>query len=251
MNRCHQRETDAAVQGIPAGPISLPTDATFVSDADEEIFLLYTRLAALRPADGSDAGHFHGLGSENSREDSLLVHIELKKPPPPSTVPTGASEPSLTSSSSRRNRGKKKKREEGPQSGSDVSIRRGEPVVLEYRLFQNITALRSRSGDTGSVLWKSRLCVSVFEPPLLRLTAQLSSTNNDFSIEFLSLVLRQLHFPEPTQPTLFHYEKLRQAHVLELGCVYTAYLPQTFLPSYTRISSTRHRQIERGQGSSP
>ena len=163
--------------GIPAGPISLPTDATFVSDADEEIFLLYTRLAALKPPDGSDAGHFHGLGSENSKEDSLLVRIELN-PLPPSTTVTTTSEHSLASNSEkldnrnagRRNRGKKKKRE-GPQSRSDVSAGRGkeprEPVVLEYRLFQDITALRSRSGDTGSVLWKTRLRVSIIEPRVI------------------------------------------------------------------------------------
>jgi hypothetical protein len=209
---------------IPAGPISLPTDATFVSDADEEIFLLYTRLAALKLPDSSDTGHFHGLGSENSKEDSLLVRIELKPPPPTVTIRT--SEPSLVSNSEkldnrnagRRNRGKKKKLE-GPQSRFDPSIGHGkvlEPVVLEYRLFQDITALRSRSGDTGSVLWKTRLCVSVVEPRVI---------DYDFSIEFLSLVLRQLHFPEPTQPALFHYDKLRQAHILELGCVSPRKLP--------------------------
>jgi protein N-lysine methyltransferase METTL21D len=157
---------------IPAGPISLPADATFVSDADEEIFLLYTRLAALKPPDISDTGHFHGLGSENSKEDSLLVRIELK--PPPSTAMT-TSEPSLASNSEkldnrnagRRNRGKKKR--EGPQSGSGVSIGREkvlEPVVLEYRLFQDITALRSRSGDTGSVLWKTRFMSPSSNPGL-------------------------------------------------------------------------------------
>jgi hypothetical protein len=82
--------------------------------------------------------------------------------------------------------------------------------------------------------------VSVIKP---RLKGQLSLINNDFSIEFLSLVLRQLHFPEPTQPTLFHDEKLRQAHILELGCV----SPRNFPPIHTRISSTRHQQIEREQ----
>ena len=163
-------DTTTTASGIPAGPMSLPSDATFVSDADEEIFLLYTRLAALKPPDSSDTGHFHGLGSENSKEDSLLVRIELQKPPPPPpsssssslivTTSTSTSEPSLTSNSDnrnvgRRNRAKKKKRE----GGSDISIGRGkvpEPVVLEYRLFQDTTALRSRSGDTGSVLWKTR-----------------------------------------------------------------------------------------------
>ena len=207
--------------GIPAGPISLPTDATFVSDADEEIFLLYTRLAALKPPDSGDTGHFHGLGSENSKEDSLLVRIELE--PLPGSTAVATSEPSLASNSEkldnrgagRRNREKKKRESRGSQSRSHASIGRGkelrEPVVLEYRLFQDITALRSRSGDTGSVLWKTRFV----SHPVLWVTTLI---NYDFSIEFLSLVLRQLHFPEPTQPALFHYEKLRQAHILELGC---------------------------------
>ena len=162
------------MDGIPDGPISLPTDATFVSDADEEIFLLYTRLAALKSPDSGDTGHFHGLGSENSKEDSLLVRIELNPHPHPpplaSTMNTRTTDPSSPASNSekfddrnnpgRRKRGKKKR--ESPQSGSGVSIGRGkvlEPVVLEYRLFQNITALRSRSGDTGSVLWKTRSCL--------------------------------------------------------------------------------------------
>ncbi|KAF8473694.1 putative methyltransferase-domain-containing protein [Russula ochroleuca] len=171
---------------IPPGPISLPTDATFVSDADEEIFLLYTRLAALKPPDSSDTGNFHGLGTENSKEDALLVRIELK-PPPTAYDPTPKSE-KLNRNTGRRNRGKKR---EGSRSRSDYR-KELEPVVLEYRLFQDITALRSRSGDTGSVLWKT-------------------------SIEFLSLVLRQLHFPEPTRPGLFDYAKLRHTHVLELG----------------------------------
>ncbi|KAH9989562.1 putative methyltransferase-domain-containing protein [Russula vinacea] len=172
---------------IPHGPISLPTDATFVSDADEEIFLLYTRLAALKPPDSSDTGHFHGLGTENPKDDALLVRIELKPPPVTAYDPAPKSE-KLNRNIGRRNR--RKKRE-----GSGIRFDHGkelEPVVLEYRLFQDITALRSRSGDTGSVLWKT-------------------------SIEFLSLILRQLHFPEPTRPGLFDHAKLRQTHVLELG----------------------------------
>jgi hypothetical protein len=143
---------------IPHGPISLPTDATLVSDADEEIFLLYTRLAALKPPDSSDAGHFHGLGYENSKEDDLLVHIELKPPPFAACESTPKSD-KLNRNTGRRNRGRKKR--EGPSGRSDFSVGHGkelEPVVLEYRLFQDITALRSRSGDTGSVLWKTRLC---------------------------------------------------------------------------------------------
>jgi len=40
-----------------------------------------------------------------------------------------------------------------------------------------------------------------------------------FSIEFLSLVLQQLHFPDLTHGCLFDHTKLSRAHILELGCV--------------------------------
>jgi protein N-lysine methyltransferase METTL21D len=144
---------------FPRGTITLPASATFVSDTDEEIFLLYTRLAALKPADSTDAGHFHGLGFENSKEDALVVRIELN---PPSGSTHESSHRKLGNGGgtiSRRNRGRKRK-------GTSVSGTGGamieepelepEPVVLEYELSQDKTALRSRSGDTGSVLWKTR-----------------------------------------------------------------------------------------------
>ena len=151
------------MEAIPHGPISLPKNATFVSDANEEIFHLYTRLAALKPPDSSDTGHFHGLGTENSKEDALLVCIELK-PPRTACELTPKSKPKsekLNQNTCRRKRGKKR---EGSNSRSVISVGRGkepDPVVLEYTLFQDITALRSRTGDTGSVLWKTRLCPPV------------------------------------------------------------------------------------------
>jgi protein N-lysine methyltransferase METTL21D len=149
----------------PPGPVSLPPNATLVSDADEEIFLLYTRLAALKPPDSTDTGHFHGLGSENSNQDALLVRIELT---PPSTAQTPLHQPEKVNrkarNAERRSRVGKGKRSGG---GSDPAMegsdglapgRKGkpEPLVFEYELFQDKTALRSRSGDTGSVLWKAR-----------------------------------------------------------------------------------------------
>jgi hypothetical protein len=213
------------MDAIPHGPISLPADATFVSDADEEIFLLYTRLAALKPPDSSDAGHFHGLGYENSKEDALVVHIELKPSLTAAYEPAPKSE-KFVGDTGRRSRGRKR---EGPSGGSDIAVRHRkelEPVVLEYRLSQDITALRSRSGDTGSVLWKTRLV------PQSVLKA---ISHYYFSIEFLSLVLRQLHFPEPTRPGLFDYAKLRQAHILELGCV----LPHPYSRHVLLTFSTR------------
>jgi hypothetical protein len=137
------------------GPVfSLPANATFVSDADEEIFLLYTRLATLKPPDGSDAGHFHGLESENSKEDTLLVRIELG---PSSTAALSPRKPEkVDRSDDRRSRARKRK---GSGSRSNFAAGNGgepRPLVFEYELFQDKTALRSRSSDTGSVLWKAR-----------------------------------------------------------------------------------------------
>ncbi len=147
-------DSDANINAVPPGPVSLPANATFVSDADEEIFLLYTRLATLKPPDGSDAGHFHGLGSENSNEDALLVRIELE---PSSTAALSLREPEkVNRSADRRSRARKRK---GSGSRSNFTAgNEGEPrpLVFEYELFQDKTALRSRSGDTGSVLWKAR-----------------------------------------------------------------------------------------------
>ncbi|KAH8981740.1 putative methyltransferase-domain-containing protein [Lactarius akahatsu] len=170
----------ASVNTAPPGPITLPQSATLVSDPDDEIFFLYTRLATLKPADSSDTGHFHGLGSENSNQDALLVRIELK---PPTTC-------ELQRNTETGNQRRKRRKGGGVQKAKDERGGR-DPIVLEYVLLQDKTALRSRSGDTGSVLWKT-------------------------SIEFLSLVLQQRHFPERRRG-LFDYEKLSQAHVLELG----------------------------------
>ncbi len=134
--------------GIPDGPISLPTGATLVSDADEEIFLLYTRLASLKPP------------------DSIRIELQSPPPPPPSTATTDELSPAPRyekRNAGRRNTGKKKR--EAP-SGSSGRQDLG-PVVLEYRLFQDVTALRSRSGDTGSVLWKTRyffFYISIIDP---------------------------------------------------------------------------------------
>ncbi|KAI0258905.1 hypothetical protein BC834DRAFT_834385 [Gloeopeniophorella convolvens] len=170
------------------GPLNLPASAVRVTDADEEIFLLYTSLAALKPADSSDAGHFHGLGFENSHEDTISVCIELTPPARPRDQP--------------RRRGKARR-----AAGAD------EPVVLEYELFQDRTALHSRRGDTGSVLWKA-------------------------SIEFLTLVLQQHRFPP--EYTLFDYVGLSAAHVLELGCAPpgTGLLARALAPLVRRYTAT-------------
>ena len=225
----------ASVVAVPPGPIILPQSATLVSDADEEIFLLYTRLAALKPADSSDTGHFHGLGCSDPNQDSLQVCIELKPPITPEL-------PRNTETGNQR-----RKRRMGSGAPKAKEERRGrDPIVFEYVLLQDKTALRSRSGDTGSVLWKTRWaypssplftssscptdhwvvlywCISF--PKVCSLVTHLdersacaASRTCSFSVEFLSLVLQQQHFPERRRD-LFDYAKLSQAHVLELGCV--------------------------------
>ena len=137
----------ASVDAAPPGPITLPQSAALVSDADDEIFLLYTRLAALKPADSSDTGHFHGLGSENSNQDTLLVCIELQ-PPTACELPRNMEAGS---------QGRRRRRRGGAPTAKEERSGR-DHIVYEYVLLQDKTALRSRSGDTGSVLWKAR-CV--------------------------------------------------------------------------------------------
>ena len=62
-----------------------------------------------------------------------------------------------------------------------------------------------------------------------------------FSIEFLSLVLRQLHFPDLTHGGLFDRTKLSQAHIVELGCVLQG-LSRPF-PNFPQHASSYSPQI--------
>ncbi|KAI0046497.1 hypothetical protein FA95DRAFT_1560050 [Auriscalpium vulgare] len=156
------------------GPLRLPQNAIPVLDADEEVFLLYTRLAALKPADADDSGHFRGLGFLDSNEDSLTVTVELE---PPRDLQLSQLLAKGTGRSKRRNAKRSSKAKDSA-------------VSLGFELFQDKTALRSRSGDTGSVLWRA-------------------------SIDFLKLVLGQHHFPDPD--ALFDSTTLSQSHTLELG----------------------------------
>lgn len=107
-----------------------------------QVFILYSLLHQSK-------GEFQGLGHVDSRKDTLDVLIELK----PDEVYNAqqVSPPDLdltvsTASSKARRR--------------NASIRRSpqENVkIIEIELFQDKTALRTRQGDTGSVLWRIRL----------------------------------------------------------------------------------------------
>ncbi|EIN09403.1 hypothetical protein PUNSTDRAFT_119912 [Punctularia strigosozonata HHB-11173 SS5] len=153
-----------------ASCVQLPPGAVRVVDADEEVFLLYSVLASRPQADGSTA--FRGLGSVDSRQDTLNVHLEYDV----ATESDGVVSESATSR--RKSRRKAKSQPEGSR------------MALDIVLAQDKTALRSRKGDTGSVLWRA-------------------------SVDFAQYVLRQ-RYGRPETP-LIDPDKLQDSHVLELG----------------------------------
>ncbi|KAI0060752.1 hypothetical protein BV25DRAFT_1839546 [Artomyces pyxidatus] len=178
------------------GPVRLPELAVRVTDADEEVFLLYTRLGSLKPVDSEDHGHFRGLGYVDSKEDRLTVRVELAPAQAHSGSPDAVA-PRTKPGGRSRKLYKRKARED-------------EPVVHEFEVLQDKTALRSRTGDTGSVLWRA-------------------------SIDFLRLILQQHHFPTPDGP--FDLDRLAQSHVIELGAG-TGLLSVAIRPLVRRYTAT-------------
>ncbi|KAF8141971.1 hypothetical protein EV363DRAFT_1468715 [Boletus edulis] len=148
--------------------INLPTDSSLVTDADEEIFLLYSALNQAKTSLVGPDG-FHGLGHIDSRKDTLSIQFELR---PPSSAP-GASQPT------------RKPRHPRKKAPKESAAR-----VIEIEVAQDPTALRSRRGDTGSVVWRA-------------------------STELAKAVLRQRFFP-PELP-VFKPDRLAESHCLELG----------------------------------
>ncbi|KAI0633891.1 putative methyltransferase-domain-containing protein [Trametes polyzona] len=160
---------------LPAvrGVIRLPEGSSRVTDADEEVFLLYTALAARRNTDTS-AG-FRGLGHIDSHEDVLTLTLHLGVP---EIVAEGAEAIKTSKRGARGSHGKKPRRKDVAED------------TLEVEIFQDKTALRTRKGDTGSVLWHA-------------------------SVDFAEAILRQLRKNDPR--SLFIPGALKQAHVIELG----------------------------------
>ncbi|KAA1468886.1 hypothetical protein DENSPDRAFT_848515 [Dentipellis sp. KUC8613] len=187
----------------PQPLIRLPSHATAVTDADEEVFLLYTQLAALKPEDGDTGQPFRGLGFLNSTQDSLMVRFEVK----PALVQAPETSPQDANKSSTKLSGRSKGRS---AKAKGKSKQKDETRVIEVELAQDATALRSRSGDTGSVLWKA-------------------------SMDFAQLVLQEYYFPHPEVESLFDSAALRDAHILELG--------SACFPSYFRIAPLTHITI--------
>ncbi|KAK6992212.1 putative methyltransferase-domain-containing protein [Favolaschia claudopus] len=138
------------------GLIRLSSSSEQVLDADEEVFVLYSTKS--NPSSGSTQPR--GLGYLDSRADILTLSFEIKSHP-----------------HSQSTYGKRK-------SKSKVQDK-----TLEIQLAQDKTALRTRTGDTGSVVWRA-------------------------SIDFAQMILEQQHTKSPV--SLLN-EKLKDARVLELG----------------------------------
>ncbi|KAH9851456.1 putative methyltransferase-domain-containing protein [Lenzites betulinus] len=156
---------------LERGAIRLPASSIRITDADEEVFLLYTSLAARSAADGSTG--FRGLGHIDSHEDVLTVTLNL------GAAEDGAEETNTSKRSTRGAHGKKARSKREPVE-----------QTLEVEIVQDKTALRSRKGDTGSVLWHA-------------------------SVDFAEVVLRQLHRRDPA--SILNLDLMKNAHVVELG----------------------------------
>ncbi|KAH8986123.1 hypothetical protein EDB92DRAFT_2105413 [Lactarius akahatsu] len=135
----------------PGLTVPLQRTALLVSDPDGEIFLLYTHLVALIPADRFDTGHFYGLRvrSGDSNQDTLLVCTEPRPPPGPTCEPHGIQ---------REDQMRKRRRKVSVQKANKERRWRSPVVtVFEYVIPQDNTDLGGRSGDAGSALWKTRV----------------------------------------------------------------------------------------------
>lgn len=160
LNLGFDHSMDPVGEKIVRGGVTLPGDSELVTDADEEVrmlhpsgsrhglilqpsqvFVLYSNLQI---NDGSNPTSSRGLGYVDSRKDTLTVTFELTGKPPTESDQPG---PTPTSATRRSRHGRNSKTPKAEKIGSHT---------VEIELAQDKTALRTRKGDTGSVLWKAR-----------------------------------------------------------------------------------------------
>ncbi|KAG8862104.1 hypothetical protein FRB96_002134 [Tulasnella sp. 330] len=134
---------DRSLQTLRGGLAWLPAGSELVIDADEEIFLLYTRLAGNQDQTSTPLG----LGFIDSKASEITVSFSID---PPSQL----LEPRGKEKSSRRHA----KRQPHPQTRKAIDF--------EITLEQDPSSLQSRRGDTGSVLW--RACIQLSRLILLQ-----------------------------------------------------------------------------------
>lgn len=99
--------------------------------------MLYTNLAA-DTSRASSANGFRGLGHVDSTKDVLSITFEVAN--------SSGSDLRPLEQTSVKGRGRRKKGKTPTQVAQ----------TIEIQLLQDKTSLRSRKGDTGSVVWKAR-----------------------------------------------------------------------------------------------
>lgn len=104
-----------------------------------KLFILYSELQSTCVSDS--AANFRGLGYVDPHKDVLEIKFELPNPLPPS--PTNSS--------------RRKPRKPFPATNQSVEI----------EIYQDKTALHSRKGDTGSVVWKARFGTGILHKPFV------------------------------------------------------------------------------------
>ncbi|KAJ7281572.1 hypothetical protein C8J57DRAFT_1500266 [Mycena rebaudengoi] len=171
---------------VQMGLVRLPSGSERVTDAEEEVFLLYS---TARPEP-------RGLGYLDSRSDTLTLSFELKSPPP--SKPASAS-----------------RRKPANRPAPDKTV--------EIQLAQDKTALRSRPGDTGSVVWKAR------QSHQHRFSAIPFFNNTTLNLQILSWICK-------TSPN---------AHVLELGSG-TGLLSVALAPLVGQYTATDIEELQTG-----
>lgn len=161
-------------QRIVRGPFQLPCNSELVTDPDEEVFLLYSYLQInnVQPHEGQQ---FRGLGHVDSRKDMLTVRLEYQL-----SRQTDDTSESIPTGSVKRRRHSKKAQKAGQILDKSVDI----------SLAQDKTALHSRKGDTGSVLWKA-------------------------SVDFATLMLQEFH--ANSSDSFLIPSILKTLHIVELG----------------------------------
>ncbi|GAA5980732.1 hypothetical protein JCM10908_001756 [Rhodotorula pacifica] len=175
--------------------LNLPLGSVLVEDADEEIFLLYTRKLQLASSDRSepqqakneedqDAVKTDGLGFASEAGEVVPVSLTITDP---WTVPS-----SVVGNATSTDTGGKKAaaRRKKPSTSTNLAARRKGDLTVEVELHQSLDALRHRKGDTGSVLWR-------------------------LSLHLAKYLLRSHHFPHASHPPLL--PALASSTILELG----------------------------------
>ncbi|KAJ3927468.1 MAG: putative methyltransferase-domain-containing protein [Lentinula lateritia] len=174
----------ASLEQIKKGLCYLPKDSEQVVDADEEVFILYTDLQVQDHQSPTSAmASFRGLGHVDSHQDILTVKYLLTNPV---ANLSAASESASFSELPLPARSKPSRRTRKKRIASAPDV-----IELEIQIIQDKTALHSRKGDTGSVVWKA-------------------------SVDLAFSILQHEHFPSALHPFL-DLTELKNAHVLELG----------------------------------